>query len=166
MIKTHKNKMIAGLMITGILALGSLAFQQAPPPQQQKREKPKNLKILPKDIDHSALIAIMHDFEHALNFKCEDCHAKSTINPGKLDFASDANPKKEVARHMMKMMAKINKKYFKIKGSFADNYVNAKYDVTCYTCHHGNKHPLTFPEDVKKEGDHMPPPPPPSDQQN
>lgn len=151
MLNTHKNKMIAGLFVVATLTFGSLAFQQPAPP----REGPKNLKILPKNIDHSALIAIMHDFEHALNYKCGDCHAASTTDPKKLDFASDANPKKDVARHMMKMMAKINKKYFKIKGSFADNYVNAKFDVTCYTCHHGNEHPLTFP-DIQKEEHHRP----------
>lgn len=165
MLKTHRNKMIAGLMVTGLLALGSLAFRQAPSRPPQAKERFKNLKVLPKDIDHTTLIAIMHDFEHALNYRCGDCHAASATNPKKLDFASDANPKKDVARHMMKMMAKINKRHFKKKGSFADNYANAKYEVTCYTCHHGNEHPLTFP-DIKKEDNHMPPPPPPPSDHN
>lgn len=137
-------------MVACVLAAGSLAFQQPSSPPAPPREGPKNLKILPKNIDHPTLIAIMHDFEHALNYKCGDCHAPSAADPKKLDFASDANPKKEVARHMMKMMAKINKKYFKVKGAFADNYVNTKFEVTCYTCHHGNEHPLTFP-DIPKE---------------
>lgn len=158
MFNTHKNKMVAGLLIAGTLALGSLAFQQPASTPAPPREGPQNLKILPKNIDHTTLIAIMHDFEYALNYKCGDCHAKSTTDPKKLDFASDANPKKDVARHMMKMMAKINKKHFKIKGKFADNYVNAKFDVTCYTCHHGNEHPKTFPDisEIKKERHRMP----------
>ncbi|MHB1922819.1 MAG: photosynthetic reaction center cytochrome c subunit family protein [Chitinophagaceae bacterium] len=42
---------------------------------------------------------------------------------------------------MMKMVMKINKKFFKIKG----NLVTSKYDVTCYTCHHGDEHPLRAP---------------------
>lgn len=155
MLGIQKNKAIVGLLIAGIFALGSLAFRQAP---IKPREGPKNLKVLPKNIDHPTLIAIMHDFEHALNYKCGDCHAASTTDPKKLDFASDANPKKDVARHMMKMMAKINKKHFKVKGSFADNYVNSKFEVTCYTCHHGNEHPLTFPADMAPEGHPAPPP--------
>jgi hypothetical protein len=148
MFRTYKNQLIAGVLITGILAFGSMAFQQIPPRQepQEHREGPKNLKILPKNIDHASLIAIMHDFEHALNYKCNDCHVASATDPKHLDFASDANPKKEVARHMMKMMEKINKKFFKVKGDFAANYVNAKYEVTCYTCHHGNEHPMKFSE--------------------
>lgn len=159
MIKSHKNKWIAVLMIAGIF-IGSLAFQQPSARSEQPRERHKNLKILPKDIDHTTLIAIMHDFEYALNYKCGNCHVPSATDPKKLDFASDANPKKDSARRMMKMMAKINRKYFKIKGGFADNYVNAKFDVTCYTCHHGNEHPKTFPDisEIKKEEHRMPPP--------
>lgn len=146
MLNNHKNKILATLLVVAVVAFGSLSFSAAPKPH---REGPSNLKVLPKNIDHATLIAIMHDFEHALNYHCEDCHAASATNPRRLDFASDANPKKDVARHMMKMMMKINRKFFKVKGGFATNYVNAKYEVTCYTCHHGNEHPLTFP-DLKK----------------
>lgn len=153
-------------VLAGIIAFGSSSFREAPQPGH--KEGPTNLKILPKNIDHASLIAIMHNFEHALNYHCEDCHAASTTNPKRLDFASDANPKKDVARHMMKMMEKINRKYFKIKGDFAANYTGAKYRVTCYTCHHGDEHPMTFPDMQGKghrmqegKGGHMPPPPPP-----
>lgn len=140
---TYKNQfyVIAGLI--GVIAFGTLSFRMAPQP---KREGPTNLKVLPKNIDHASLMAIMHNFTKALNYHCGDCHAASATDPKDMNFASDANPKKEVARHMMKMMMKINKKYFKVKGAFADNYVNAKYDITCYTCHHGNEHPLKFPD--------------------
>jgi hypothetical protein len=134
-------------LLCGIVALSTLSFRQAPEPPA-----PKNLKVLPKNIDHTTLIAIMHDFEHALNYRCGDCHAASQANPKRLDFASDANPKKNVARKMIKMMMRINKKNFGIKGDFAQNYVvNAKYNVTCYTCHHGSEHPMQFP--VASAGD-------------
>ncbi len=44
----------------------------------------------------------------------------------KLDFASDENEHKLIARDMMRMTMKINKKYFR----------NEKQDaITCYTCH-------------------------------
>lgn len=149
MISFHKKTIAATLIVVGIVAFGSLSFSQAPQPH---KEKHKNLKILPKNIDDATLIAVMHNFEHALNYRCGDCHARSADDPKKLDFASDANPHKDVARHMMKMMMKINKKYFKVKGgNFASNYVNAKYDITCYTCHHGSEHPLTFPDMKKME---------------
>jgi hypothetical protein len=172
--KIFTSRYFVVAVLTGIVAFAASSFREAPGPTHPK-EGPKNLKILPKNIDHASLIAIMHDFEHALNFRCEDCHAASATNPKRLDFASDANPHKDVARHMMKMMEKINRKYFKVKGDFASNYVNAKYEVTCYTCHHGDEHPMTFPGVHGKEHmappshDHpasrhdqgMPPPPPP-----
>ena len=112
------------------------------------------------NIDHTQLIAIMHDFEQALNYRCGDCHYADPSNPRHIDFASDANPKKDVARHMMKMMMRINKKFFNKKGDFAANYVDAKYEVTCYTCHHGSEHPLKFSDKPQKEEHRMPPPPP------
>jgi hypothetical protein len=153
--KIFTNRYFILALLAGIIAFGSSSFREAPAPQPGHREGPSNLKILPKNIDHATLIAIMHDFEHALNYHCEDCHAASATNPKRLDFASDANPKKNVARHMMKMMEKINRKYFKVKGDFAANYTSAKYEVTCYTCHHGGEHPLTFPSGSQEEKDHM-----------
>ncbi|WP_344974975.1 c-type cytochrome [Compostibacter hankyongensis] len=144
---THRKKWLAGLAIVGIMSFASLSFRDAAPP---KPHKPQNLKVLPKDIDHMALIKIMHDFCDALDFKCGDCHAKSTTKPGDLDFASDANPHKDVARNMMRMVKKINGKHFKVKGSFAENFVNNKYEVTCYSCHHGSEHPAKEAPAVKK----------------
>lgn len=148
------KKILVCTLAAGMMAFGSLAFQEAPQPEPPR---PSNLKILPKNIDHTQLIAIMHDFEQALNYRCGDCHASNPSDPKNLDFASDANPKKNEARHMMKMMMRINKKFFKKKGDFASNYVNAKYEVTCYTCHHGSEHPLTFSDHPRKER-HMAPP--------
>jgi len=149
-----KKKILVCSLAAGLMVFGSLAFREAPQPEHPG---PSNLKVLPKNIDHTQLIAIMHDFEQALNYRCGDCHASDPADPKHIDFASDANPKKDVARHMMKMMMRINKKFFKVKGSFAANYVNAKYEVTCYTCHHGSEHPLKFSDAPKKER-HMAPP--------
>jgi hypothetical protein len=150
------KKILVCSIAAGLMAFGSLAFREVPQPEPPK---PTNLKILPKNIDHTQLIAIMHDFEQALNYRCGDCHYADPSNPRHIDFASDANPKKNVARHMMKMMMRINKKFFNKKGDFAANYVNAKYEVTCYTCHHGSEHPLKFSDKPQKEH-RMPPPPP------
>lgn len=137
MLNPHKNKIIACIGLVAFLSVGLFAFQEGPGP---KRKGPENLKILPKNIDHASLINIMHGYCAALDYKCENCHAASANGKG-LDFASDAKPEKETARHMMKMVMKLNKKYFKVKGKFADNFVNAKYEVSCYTCHHGSEHP-------------------------
>lgn len=152
MLRSHKNKIGIITLIAGLMAVGSLSFRQAQP---KPREHAKNLKVLPKDISHTELIAIMHEFEAALNFKCSDCHVRIPNDPKKLDFASDAKPEKRTAREMMRMVKKINRKYFKIKGDFADNFVNAKYEVSCFTCHHGDEHPAKFAP-VKERKHHMP----------
>ncbi len=157
MLNSHKNKIIATLTLVAFLSVGLFAFREAPAP---KRPGPKNLKILPKNIDHAALINIMHGYCQALGYECGSCHAAAADGKG-LDFASDAKPEKEAARHMMKMVMKLNKKFFKVKGSFADNFVNAKYEVSCYTCHHGSEHPA-MEAPVSKEHRMPPPPPPPA----
>lgn len=97
----------------------------------------ENLKILPKDISEEALKGVMYSFNDALGVKCSFCHVPAADN--KLDFASDANSQKLVARNMMKMTTKINKKYFK-------NSNPMNYTVTCFTCHNGEATPSTRPE--------------------
>src|SRR5690554_559342 len=87
--------------------------------------KYKNLKVLPKDISEENLDAVMDSFNEALGVKCSHCHARG--ENGRLDFASDANIQKDIAREMMKMTRKINRKYFKENDPM-------NYAVTCYTC--------------------------------
>ena len=62
-----------------------------------------------------------------------------------MDFASDGNKNKGIARDMMRMTNKINKKYFK------EDYNRAKERhslaaMTCYSCHHGQEHPARRPQ--------------------
>lgn len=123
-------------LVLGIVAFTAFSFR---PPSQMKHKS--DLKILPKDISHEDLMTVMHSYEKALNYKCSDCHAPSKTDPGKLDFASYDNPHKKVALDMMKMVERINRKEFGIRGDFAKNYIKNTYMVTCYTCHHGSPHP-------------------------
>jgi hypothetical protein len=87
-----------------------------------------------------------------------------------MDFASDANEKKGIARDMMRMTTKINKKYFDVKDSKS---LDADLEMTCYTCHNGKEHPGKWP--AKREQGQQggpngqkaqgPPPPPPAQNQ-
>jgi len=149
--KISKKKAWVSSLALGILVFSAFAFQ---PPQNQKPPRSEiKLKVLPKDISHEDLMKVMHGFEDALNYKCSDCHARSKTDPSKLDFASYDNHHKQTALEMMKMVEKINKKHFGIKGKFADNYVQNTYKVTCYTCHHGASEPaINIPADEMKEG--------------
>src|SRR5689334_25383093 len=70
----------------------------------------KNLKILPKDISHEELGKVMHGFNDALGVKCNFCHAAPKEGEQHPDFSSDEKPEELIARKMIKMTNKINKK--------------------------------------------------------
>jgi hypothetical protein len=106
-------------------------------PQPQAR-KPTNLKVLPKDISAEDLDKVMDGFKVALGVKCNFCHASGKTEPRRLDFASDEKPEKDIARSMMKMTSRINKKFFHVKGA---NEPNAVLAVNCISCHNGKPHP-------------------------
>lgn len=138
--------MITGLFATMVFA--SLAFTKDEPQY-------KNLKVLPKNITKQQMDSVMHQFTGSLGVKCNYCH-QYNADTKKLDFASDANKKKLVARSMMKMTAKINKKYFDVAGRQS---LDSKLLVGCYTCHHGQEEPTVYAPHV--EGPMQGPPPRP-----
>lgn len=111
----------------------------------------KNLKVLPKNTNKKQMDSVMHHFTASLGVKCNFCHQYNNEQKA-MDFASDANEHKGVARDMMKMTAKLNKKYFDVNNSKS---LTAKLEITCFSCHNGKEHPAT-----------MPPPPPPRPQGN
>ena len=114
----------------------------------------KNLKVLPKNLTHQQLGKIMHEWSGSLGVRCGFCHAPGADGKG-LDFASDAKPEKEMARHMFKMMNKINDKYFEAKKDSLGMMMTS--GINCYTCHRGDSHPeVKLPE--MKMGPGGPPP--------
>jgi hypothetical protein len=89
---------------------------------------PTNLKVLTVKTG-AEVNQIMRTFTSGLGVQCVFCHVQ-----GK--FASDENPKKEIARHMITMTKQIN-------GNFPDG---GRMRVSCYTCHRGEAEPKTAPE--------------------
>ena len=112
--------------LAAVLILAGIALhaQDAPkkgvggPPQPHK-----NLKIL-KDEE---VRPMMGAFRVSLGQQCTFCHVQG-------DFAADTNPKKDIARKMIKMVNDDN-------AVFEDGKVH----VTCYTCHRGKTMPETVP---------------------
>lgn len=100
----------------------------AQPPQEGQKKGPppmKNLKVLkPEEV-----LPAMRSFTIALGVNCNFCHVQG-------DRASDANPKKDIARMMITMAHDINSKFPDSAG---------KVYVTCYTCHRGKTEPETAP---------------------
>src|SRR5438445_11267463 len=102
--------------------------------KQDKQEKgkrpipnPTNLKVL-KVATGPEVMQIMRTFTAGLGVQCSFCHVQG-------NNASDENPKKEIARNMIKMAQEIN-------GKFPDG----KMHVSCFTCHRGEAEPKTAPE--------------------
>lgn len=98
----------------------------------------KNLTVLPKDITKGQMDSVMHHYTASLNVKCNFCH---TFNQEKkeMDWASDANKHKQIARQMEIMTRDINKRNFNHTGGAIT--LSSQLAVTCYTCHNGAKEP-------------------------
>jgi Photosynthetic reaction centre cytochrome C subunit len=126
-----KNKIfIVAFGISAFIAMG-----MALPDSQQR-----NLKVLPKDISDAKLDSIMKSYTVALGVQCGFCHvaAKHTAVKDSLDYTSDADPMKENARGMMRMVIDINKTYFYFDKETQPEYLNV---VHCKTCHNGEPIP-------------------------
>jgi len=130
------RKFLVILSLAAVVIIGAAATSDSKPKEEDTYV---NLKVLPKDISSKELQKIMVDeFEDGLGVSCNFCHAADK-NTGKLDFASDEKPEKEIARSMMRMTIGINKKYFKIKHPMIGS---PELTATCNTCHNG----VAFPD--------------------
>ena len=137
------------LVIAGAISVIGLSAAASLP---QQREEPKlvNLKVFPKNVPYRVLDHAMDEWSASLGVRCNFCHARND-QTGKMDFASDAKPEKEAARHMFLMTAKINKKYFEAKKDTLGMVMFT--GVNCNTCHHGAVHPeIKLPEEHKGPG--------------
>jgi hypothetical protein len=110
-----------------MLAAFALSAQDAPKqdaPKQGGRGggPPRNLKVLKAEDVRTS----MGGMRTSLGVSCDFCHVQ--------DRASDDNPKKLIARHMMEMTAHIN-----------SQFPDGKTHVTCYTCHRGKNVPEMAP---------------------
>jgi len=134
-------KMLVGAVAI-VLGVGALSAQG--PPAWDWPEKPKNLQVLPKDWPGSRLRPVMTGFTNALGVRCEHCHVGEAGQPlATFDFASDANPNKNRARAMLKMLGDIGTALKAIEPS-GDQRVN----MWCHTCHRGRPRPMTLGEEL------------------
>jgi Photosynthetic reaction centre cytochrome C subunit/Tetratricopeptide repeat len=132
------TRAFTGFMVVGLVAIGmsSSALAQTPPAGGGQQQPPPltNLKIYPKDIARPELIATMQGFVRQLGVQgqggCSYCHVGTAPQ---WDFASDANPKKDVARRMILMSREITAKLPEVTGKQA----SAITALRCATCHRG-----------------------------
>jgi len=128
----RKKLTVIGSFLVAVIAISSFTTMET----QEEEPKPINLKVLSKNISAEELDQTMKAFSKSLGVKCGHCHAPKSNGEEGLDFASDANLKKQITREMMKMTNKINKKYFK----YHDEDGMLK-QIGCATCHNGKAEP-------------------------
>jgi len=128
-----KLTFFAGIMSL-VVTISGFTLQPA-----QEENRPKNLKVLPKNISEEELTKVMRGFNAALGVKCGYCHAPNTNGAKGLDFSSDANPKKNIACSMIKMTKKIKKKHLK------SEHEGAIKNISCITCQNEQSKPKTLP---------------------
>ena len=122
-----------------LLLLASGAYAQ----EWNWPEKPANLKVL-EGFTGAKLAPVMKGFTSALGVRCSYCHVGEEGKPlSTFDFASDANPNKDRARGMLRMLGSINEQLQKIPSS-SEKRVN----MWCHTCHAGRARPMTLDEEL------------------
>jgi len=86
---------------------------------------------------------MIKSFTQALSVRCQFCYSYTGSDPNALehfDFPGDAVPAKSTARKMMTLLQAINGD---LLNGVGEPTVGSK--VTCYTCHRGERTPLTVP---------------------
>lgn len=131
-------------LFSAALVLFFQAIQLQAQDQWSWPEKPENIQVLSKDWPGSRLRPVMIGFTRALGVRCSHCHVGEAGQPlSTYDFPSDANPNKDRAREMLRMMGSINDHLKNIEPS-GDKRVN----MWCHTCHSGRPRPMTLEEIV------------------
>ena len=141
-------------------ALAATAVAQGPQgPGQFHFPKPKNLKVLPKDLTGDQVVQIMRGWAGALGTHCDTCHAeypdhrKNAKGQPELDFSLDQKPQKRMARIMYKMTQADKANYIaKVKELDKDHQGPEPAELTCGTCHRGHLDPEQYVPPKREEG--------------
>jgi photosynthetic reaction center cytochrome c subunit len=112
----------------------------------------KNIQIL-KGLPESQLYLLMNFVASSLGVQCNFCHVQQGKDPTtgftKWVWESDDKPQKQTARRMMQMVLSIKAND---KVDFREN------EVTCYTCHRGQRKPIGLPPMPLARSGHEPGP--------
>jgi hypothetical protein len=140
MIAQNRKK---GYLLLGIMILGALMIQSFNI-QQQQPKKLKNIKVFPATATYQEVDHAMDQYKVDLGVKCNYCHAPDKENPRKNDMPSDDNPKKNIARDMIRMTNEMNAKYIATL-KHTDQDTSKIQLITCNTCHRGVPKPFGKP---------------------
>jgi Photosynthetic reaction centre cytochrome C subunit len=129
-----RKKSIVFFFLSVFIFIGILGSRKIP----REETVYTNLKVLSKSMDEDKMETVMHSFNSQLGVTCIYCHILDNSSPPVADFATDVKPEKLIARKMLKMTIKLNRKYF---GSQMDGKLDKPGKIWCETCHHGLPRP-------------------------
>jgi hypothetical protein len=120
--------------------------QDAPPTQatpddgKKKKKGPGTPVVNAVELPVEMTPGMMEVFRISLGVECSYCHVSGDFleRGHNGDRQSDSNPRKLIARDMIKMTKEINRA---ITGN--GNFPDSSNVVTCWTCHRGNRRPPT-----------------------
>ncbi len=141
MMQVRRKELAMAATVTAFVGLVSVSLvspaqgQVVHPPPAAKGETAghyyKNVTTATlKVLSPSDFLGAMGVMTAALGYDCSNCHPGAGTDA--MDWVTDSNRKKVVARKMVDMVAAINKQ----------NFAGAQA-VTCFTCHHGLDLPTT-----------------------
>lgn len=116
-----------GSRLTLSLAASLLALWACAQAPQKGAARPQNLQVLARDTPMTVVQADMKDMAQGLGVECSFCHVPGAYEKDDVDM-------KRVARRMMRMVKAMN-----------DGYFSGRAEITCYTCHRGQRLPLRHP---------------------
>ena len=121
------TRLSRGIGLLGIvLLLGLPALAQSP-----AEEPLQNIQVFAATTTRTQLLSTMNAMNESLGVQCVYCHVAGA--PGERpDFVSDANPKKDIARRMMRFRDQINVEMPAVLGADTSGT-----RVLCSTCHRG-----------------------------
>jgi photosynthetic reaction center cytochrome c subunit len=123
---------VVTLIAVGMLGVSSANGQAAPAPKQPLAEEAfKNVQVL-RGLPASEFIETMGFFAVSLTANCTTCHGDASA--GSWEHYADDTYLKQMTRKMVLMVNLINQSNF-----------GGKREVTCYTCHRGDRIPRITP---------------------
>jgi hypothetical protein len=128
-----------------------VVYAVAPPAQEAKSvdETRKNIQVL-RGLPEAQLFPLMNFVSASLGVRCEYCHVKGPTGVDDWKWESDEKETKRTARRMMQMVIALNAEHAAdFRGS----------DVTCYTCHRGDRAVARLPGLPLAASAHEPEPP-------
>jgi hypothetical protein len=130
----------ASLILFLAAAMFGVSVASAEPERTYAVPPYKNLHVLPKNMSRANLLSTMKSFSLSLGVPCTYCHVGADKQPlSAMDFASDKKANKAIARDMLRLTNRLNRRDLPAIGGLTEPR------VTCYTCHRGSKEPARTP---------------------